>query len=176
MEPPQPHQNQPFYVQAPPPAPPGSVKPRSTKTWLIAGGALIGGLLLGAAATGGAKTKTVASPAVTTTATATATATATTRITSTVTAHPTATVRVTTTFTPQPAVAFGDGVRVVGSDIQPGIYKTAGAGSCYWARMGDLAGSNINENGIVTGPTTVEVLASDKAFKTSGGCDWSRVS
>lgn len=147
--------------------------------WLLGIVALVIGLGIGAAAKGTSTktlTRTVAGP--TTTATATTTATVagpTVTATATVTARRT----VTRTVTPQPASSFGDGTYVVGTDVHPGRYKTDGQGDldlgCYWARDGDLAGENILANGIVTGPTTVEVRSGDTAFEVSGGCQWAEV-
>jgi len=74
------------------------------------------------------------------------------------------------------ARGVGPGVLVVGSDIQPGLYRTeAGADifdSCYWARLSSLSGDfdSIIANGNATGTTTVEVKASDAAFETA--CEW----
>ncbi len=145
--------------------------------WLIALVGLGVGIAIGAgAAGGGPKTKTVAGPTTTTTATTTATATVAGPAV-TVTAHPTRTV--TKTFTPQPASSFSDGTYVVGTDIQPGRYRTDGRGDdasigCYWSRNGDLSGENILANGIIRGPTTVEVRSGDAAFEVSGGCQWAK--
>lgn len=39
--------------------------------------------------------------------------------------------------TAAPATSFGDGLHRVGSDIQPGRYRTTGTGAlCYWAHLG----------------------------------------
>jgi hypothetical protein len=144
--------------------------------WLLVCAAVVIGVAVGAGISGGGtKTKIVAGPTTTTTATATR---AVTQPAVTVTAHPTRTV--TKTFTPQPASSFGDGTYVVGTDIQPGRYRTNGAGDdpslgCYWSRDGDLSGENILANGIIRGPTTVDVKSGDAAFEVSGGCQWARV-
>jgi len=74
------------------------------------------------------------------------------------------------------ARGVGPGILVVGTDIQPGLYRTeAGADildSCYWARLSSLSGDfdSIITNGNATGTTTVEVKASDVAFETT--CTW----
>lgn len=73
----------------------------------------------------------------------------------------------------------GDGTFIVGTDIQPGTYRSAappddGSGdpSCYWARLSNLTGSGetagIIANDISSGPSVVTILASDKGFTTSG--------
>lgn len=53
----------------------------------------------------------------------------------------------------------GDGVYLVGTDIQPGTYKSAGGDGCYWSRnskSGDILGNDLGD-----GPTVVVVNASD---------------
>jgi hypothetical protein len=79
------------------------------------------------------------------------------------------------------ATSFGPGVHVVGTDIQPGTYRTDGPGGgqldlCYWARLSGLSGEfdDIITNGVPQGPATVEIAGSDAAFETSG-CEWELV-
>jgi hypothetical protein len=79
------------------------------------------------------------------------------------------------------ARTFGPGVHVVGTDIQPGTYRTDGPGDgqfdmCYWARLSGLSGEfdDVITNGIPEGPATVEIAESDAAFETSG-CEWELV-
>src|SRR5690606_40905713 len=67
----------------------------------------------------------------------------------------------------------GPGTYVVGAEIKPGYYKTKGPdedGICYWARLKDLSGglNSIINNGIAEGPTTIQILRTDKAFETRG--------
>jgi hypothetical protein len=57
-----------------------------------------------------------------------------------------------------PKTAFSDGTYLVGTDIQPGSYKssgpdTGGIGMCYWARLKDDSGSNIIANNVGDGPS-----------------------
>ncbi len=68
-----------------------------------------------------------------------------------------------------------DGLFVVGTDIQPGNYASAGPvenGTCYWKRMGDLHGDEIIDNAFTKKPQVVAIEATDKAFKTSGCQPW----
>ncbi|HZC53025.1 MAG TPA: hypothetical protein VE441_11060 [Mycobacterium sp.] len=164
-----------------PPIRPPRKRPWWKATWaLIAAGAVVG-LIIGAAAGGGSKekTKTVAGPTKTATvAGPTTTVTATARVTTTptkVVATHTRVVRIT--YTPPVKVAFSDGTYRVGSEIKPGTYHTnPGGNDCYWER--DAKGSGLDaiiENDNITGPTTIDINASDYAFKSSGGCDWVRV-
>jgi hypothetical protein len=174
---------------APPPAPPAPAAPTKQapwwrRWWAIATAGAIVGLIIGLAAGGGSSTtKTVAGP--TTTTTATTTAHATTTVTQSAGAPAPHTVTVTVTHTPAapptppPGATFGDGTWVVGSDIQPGVYKTQGPGAgglpCYWARLSSLNTQDIIDNGLPNGPTTIEVHSGDKALELSGGCTWHKV-
>jgi hypothetical protein len=69
---------------------------------------------------------------------------------------------------------------VVGVDIQPGPYRTAGPATasdvCYWARMKSASGrlADVITAGMPTGPATVTILATDKAFQTGGCAEWAR--
>ncbi|WP_457031414.1 hypothetical protein [Kitasatospora sp. P5_F3] len=114
-----------------------------------------------------------------------------------VTAQPTVTVTVTATATvtapaepaaapaPAPAPAPGDtiagnGTYLVGDDIQPGTYKTAGPGSlglCYWERGKDSSGGfdSIIANDNLTGQGVVTIKKTDKVFKTQGCQVWTKV-
>lgn len=71
---------------------------------------------------------------------------------------------------------FGDGVHVVGQDIEPGTYRRDGSGMCYRARLSGLSGDfgDIITNGTPQGPATVEIQASDTAFESSGCGQWTR--
>ncbi|MET9240460.1 hypothetical protein [Nonomuraea sp. NPDC003709] len=66
---------------------------------------------------------------------------------------------------------------VVGADIQPGTYRTAGPTSgipmCYWARLRSATGDEI-ASGMPTGSVSVTILATDKAFRTAGCAEWIR--
>ncbi|MFD0315469.1 hypothetical protein [Streptomyces flavalbus] len=73
----------------------------------------------------------------------------------------------------------GDGDFQVGSDIQPGTYRTSGNddGLCYWERAKDASGEldSLLANDNVTGTSYVTVKATDKLFKTSDCADWEAV-
>jgi len=83
------------------------------------------------------------------------------------------------TKTPLPPTATPDptliqiGTYLVGTDIQPGIYRGQAGDdfmeSCYWARLGDLSGSLdaliANDNSI--GQYYVEIRETDYAFETA---------
>jgi hypothetical protein len=70
-----------------------------------------------------------------------------------------------------------DGIFVVGTDIAPGTYASAGPvenGTCYWKRMADLHGGDIIDNAFTKKPDVVEIDPTDKAFKTSGCQPWQK--
>lgn len=79
----------------------------------------------------------------------------------------------------KPAVkaAFkGDGTFQVGSDIQPGTYRTTGDddGMCYWERDKDAKQSNdsILANDTVAGSSYVTIKPTDKIFTSTDCKDW----
>ncbi|PGK52100.1 hypothetical protein CN918_30375 [Priestia megaterium] len=64
--------------------------------------------------------------------------------------------------------SFGDGVYLVGVDIEPGTYKATGSG--YWERTRSVSKDldDIIANANPTGNAVVQILPGDFAFKTSG--------
>jgi hypothetical protein len=81
-----------------------------------------------------------------------------------------------------PVTTFDQGTFVVGQDIKPGTYKTAGATPnwmryCYWARLSTTDGTlnSIIANDGGQGPATVTISPGDAAFKTSGCQTWQKV-
>ena len=77
---------------------------------------------------------------------------------------------------PQVTSAFGDGTHMVGTDIEPGTYRNDGS-TCYWERLSGLSGEDSDriENDFVRGQAIVEILPSDKAFKSQGCETWEMV-
>ncbi|MFF4711466.1 hypothetical protein ACFY2V_08665 [Streptomyces eurythermus] len=73
----------------------------------------------------------------------------------------------------------GDGDYRVGTDIEPGTYRTTGDtdGSCSWERAGDASGGpdSTLADGHVTGTGYVTIKATDKVFRTNGCADWEAV-
>ncbi|MGY1697724.1 hypothetical protein ACI780_22740 [Geodermatophilus sp. SYSU D00814] len=69
---------------------------------------------------------------------------------------------------------FGDGTYLVGTDVQPGRYRTDGTSTCYWERLSDLTGEfeAILANDNVSGQTYVEILPTDVAFSTDDCGRW----
>ncbi|MEU5954368.1 hypothetical protein [Streptomyces sp. NPDC047525] len=75
----------------------------------------------------------------------------------------------------------GDGTFVVGTEIKPGTYRTAGPAdgdidSCYWARLKGTSGDagDIITSGVTKGPATVTISPGDKAFQTGDCKDWKK--
>lgn len=75
-----------------------------------------------------------------------------------------------------PSASFGNGTHVVGSDIEPGTYRSSRTGSCYWARLSGFSGEldDVIGNGN-SSPEIVTISASDAAFETSGCGQWTLV-
>ena len=70
-----------------------------------------------------------------------------------------------------PPGTFGDGVYVVGTDIEAGTYRGEVVGEWgYWGRLRDTSGmiSGINANAVVRGPFELEVLPADAAIELRG--------
>lgn len=70
-----------------------------------------------------------------------------------------------------PPGTFGDGVYVVGTDIEPGTYHGEVTGEWgYWGRLRDTSGmvSGILANAVVRGPFELEVLPADTAVELRG--------
>ena len=71
-----------------------------------------------------------------------------------------------------------DGVYVVGKDILPGTYATAGPTNnrrCYWRRMNATdpnVPGNVIDSAMTAKPQVVMIDPNDKAFKTSGCQPW----
>ncbi|MFF3604246.1 hypothetical protein [Streptomyces sp. NPDC002463] len=73
----------------------------------------------------------------------------------------------------------GDGVFLVGKDIQPGTYRSDGKDNalCYWARLSDTTGEvgDTIASGNTKGQAIVKIDASDKAFQTSDCKPWQKI-
>ncbi|QLL05229.1 hypothetical protein [Mycobacterium vicinigordonae] len=67
-----------------------------------------------------------------------------------------------------------DGTYLVGKDIVPGVYSSAGpvgSGTCYWKRTANPDGALI-DNAMTKKPQVVQIEPTDKAFKTNGCQPW----
>jgi hypothetical protein len=69
----------------------------------------------------------------------------------------------------------GDGVFVVGLDIKPGVYRTAGpvsGGNGYYALLSSTNTNDIITNNNIAGPATITVGADVRAVNVSGCQPW----
>jgi hypothetical protein len=78
---------------------------------------------------------------------------------------------------PSQGVMSRDGIYVVGTDIKPGVYHTAGAttassGNCYYALLKSTNTNDVIDNNNVTGPATITVGPGVKAVDTTGCKPW----
>ncbi len=75
---------------------------------------------------------------------------------------------------PSEPPGFGDGTYRVGTDIQPGLYRSDGTNGCYWERVSDLTGDfeSILANDNPRGQAYVEILPTDIAFSTDDCGRW----
>ncbi|MCZ0702429.1 hypothetical protein J2T56_000992 [Natronobacillus azotifigens] len=77
------------------------------------------------------------------------------------------------------ATEFGDGIYIVGVDIEPGRYRSEGGSGSYgyWARLSGFSGGfdDIIANGNPEGSTIVEIDGADQGFETSGNGTWTKV-
>ncbi|NGP08428.1 hypothetical protein G6038_23710 [Rhodococcus sp. 14C212] len=72
---------------------------------------------------------------------------------------------------------FGNGMHLVGRDINAGTYRTAGGSNCYWERLSGTSGEfdDIITNDNVSGASVVTISSSDVAFKSSGCGTWTKI-
>ena len=74
----------------------------------------------------------------------------------------------------QIVLAFGPGIHLVGTDIEPGIYRTAGE-ITYFARLSGLTGEFsdiISNEAFPQAPVLVEIKPTDVAFESMGTGEW----
>jgi hypothetical protein len=73
--------------------------------------------------------------------------------------------------------AFGDGTYQVGTDLQPGTYRTReGSANCYWERLKDFSGgvNSILANGNTSAPAIVTIEPTDAGFNSQGCGTWTK--
>lgn len=63
---------------------------------------------------------------------------------------------------------------VVGTDMAAGTWHTTGGAECYYAKLASTNTEDIQDNNNISGPATVTIGSSTKAFQISGGCTWTR--
>ena len=77
----------------------------------------------------------------------------------------------------QPPQSFGDGIHIIGTDIEPGTYRSAGGDGCYYARLRGFGGTldEIIANELSDGPSIVEISQRDKGFSSKGCGTWTKI-
>lgn len=79
---------------------------------------------------------------------------------------------------PDPSANFDVGVFMVGTEVAPGLWRSASTTrSCYWERLTGFGGTSADRitNDIGDGPRIVAIATTDQGFSSSGCAPWSRV-
>lgn len=79
--------------------------------------------------------------------------------------------------TPDFPYSFGAGLRIVGTDIEAGTYRTQSAGrNCFWERLSGLDGTidQIVAKAFNDGPAIVTIAGKDRAFNSRGCARWTQ--
>lgn len=85
--------------------------------------------------------------------------------------------------TPRPAATattavpgFGEGMKIVGTDVMPGTWRSMGGSGCYWERLSGFGGTlgEILANDNASGPAVVTIAATDKGFKSTRCGRWTQ--
>ena len=73
-----------------------------------------------------------------------------------------------------PLSVFGDGMRIIGTEVQPGLYSVSGGGDCEWGRLGAFTGNYDDKlgSGFSYGRTIVEILDTDMGFVSNECGEW----
>lgn len=76
----------------------------------------------------------------------------------------------------QSKTSFPDGTYIVGTDMDPGTYRSTGQQGCYWARLSNFGGGL---DGIITNDNTdtaaiVTIQPGDKGFQSNGCGTWTK--
>src|SRR5205823_4583292 len=74
--------------------------------------------------------------------------------------------------------AFGPGLKVVGKDVAPGLYRSDGSPDCGYERLRGLTDKpeNVIIEDDVTGPAIVTIHKTDKAFDSDFCGNWKPIS
>ena len=72
--------------------------------------------------------------------------------------------------------SFSDGIYIVGTDIQPGTYKSTGGSGCYYSRLSGFTGTldDILANENTDGVAIVTIAGSDAGFKSARCGTWNK--
>jgi len=74
--------------------------------------------------------------------------------------------------------SFGDGIYIVGTDIQPGTYRNNGQQGCYYERLSGFGGisAEIIANENTDSTAVVTISPTDRGFKSARCGNWSLIS
>lgn len=73
------------------------------------------------------------------------------------------------------SVIDNDGTYVVGVDLWPGKYRSAGGPMCYWARLRSPDASDKIDSKKTSGPQVIQIRGSDTAFLTQNCGTWQQI-
>jgi preprotein translocase subunit SecG len=73
--------------------------------------------------------------------------------------------------------SFEDGTYFVGTDIEPGTYRSSGSSGCYYARLAGFSGGfeNLIANEVTDTPSIVTIESTDAGFQSKKCGTWTRV-
>jgi hypothetical protein len=73
--------------------------------------------------------------------------------------------------------SIGDGIFIVGTDIESGTFQTSGGSGCYFARLSGFGGSldEILANENTDAPAVVTIMPTDRGFKSNRCGVWTEV-
>ena len=81
-------------------------------------------------------------------------------------------------ITSSPNADFGPGTYIVGTDIAPGTWRSAGGDMCYWERLRGFGGGTINDiiaNDLSQTQAIVTISPGDTGFSSTGCGSWSKL-
>jgi hypothetical protein len=73
--------------------------------------------------------------------------------------------------------SFGDGEYIIGTDIEPGTYKSSGSANCYYARLSGFGGTldEVLDNNNTDTAAIVTIAAGDKGFQATRCGTWTKM-
>lgn len=76
----------------------------------------------------------------------------------------------------QSKTSFDEGAYIVGTDIEPGTYRSSGSSGCYYERLSGFTGGfeNLIANGLSDTPTIVTIAPTDAGFQSQRCGTWTK--
>jgi hypothetical protein len=73
--------------------------------------------------------------------------------------------------------SFEDGTYVVGTDIEPGTYRSSGSSGCYYAQLSGFHGGtqDVITNDNTNAPAVVEIGSTDAGFQSKRCGSWEEI-